>query len=301
MNPRIPLPPHLQGRVFTTAQGETAGLGRGRMSGKDLQRPYRAVRMPATAGRTIQNLCRAYQARMPPDAFFSGVTAAVIMGIPLPRRLEESLVLHVTVAYPRHPPSGRAVRGHSALVTEADARDWLGLRISSPERVFCELAALLDLPQLVAVGDFLIRERLPFTSLARLADTVDRFPGRRGLRILNTAVPLLNGRSESPRESRLRVIVTVAGLPGLVANLPISTSGGFHYRADLAFPRRRTIIEYQSDYHSGPEQFRADMTRRSRLEADGWFVVLVNADDLDDPAELVSRIRLVLAGRPVIA
>ena len=34
------------------------------------------------------------------------------------------------------------------------------------------------------------------------------------------------------------------------------------------------LIEYQSGFHEGPDRFRADMTRRSRLEADGWFVIV---------------------------
>ena len=39
------------------------------------------------------------------------------------------------------------------------------------------------------------------------------------------------------------------------------------------------------------------MTRRSRLEAQGWYVMEINADDLGDPVEIVARIRSVLARR----
>ena len=39
------------------------------------------------------------------------------------------------------------------------------------------------------------------------------------------------------------------------------------------------------------------MTRISRLEADGWFVIQVNADDLAAPMELTERVRRVLATR----
>jgi hypothetical protein len=41
------------------------------------------------------------------------------------------------------------------------------------------------------------------------------------------------------------------------------------------------------------------MTRRSRLEADGWFMIEVNANDLRDAPELLQRIRRVLASRPL--
>jgi very-short-patch-repair endonuclease len=83
----------------------------------------------------------------------------------------------------------------------------------------------------------------------------------------------------------------------LVANLPIRTSGGYGYRADLAFPDVKVIVEYQSRFHDTTKNFTDDMTRKSRLEADGWHVIEVNAPDLDDPAELIARIRRVLSRR----
>jgi very-short-patch-repair endonuclease len=36
------------------------------------------------------------------------------------------------------------------------------------------------------------------------------------------------------------------------------------------------------------------MTRRSRLEAAGWTVIEINADDLRDPNELIDRIATTL-------
>jgi hypothetical protein len=39
------------------------------------------------------------------------------------------------------------------------------------------------------------------------------------------------------------------------------------------------------------------MTRISRLESAGWFVVQLNANDLRDARELVERIRRVIAMR----
>jgi very-short-patch-repair endonuclease len=297
MLPRVPLPGDLAAAPFSVRQGASAGLGRGRMLGPDLARPFRGVRMRADGAPAVETLCRALQLRLPRTAFFSGVTAAAVMGIPLPSRLANSRELEVSVPAPIRAPTGRGIRGRSVAVQEEEIRMWHGIRIGSPERVFCELAAVLDLHDLVSVGDFLLRRMLPLTSSEALAAAIARYPGRRGARMLRAARPMLTDRSESPKESHLRVILLLAGLSGLVANLPITTSGGFRYRADLAFPAHKVLVEYQSDYHMDPDSFRADMTRRARLEADGWFVMLVNADDLRDPAELVARIRTVLASR----
>ena len=122
--------------------------------------------------------------------------------------------------------------------------------------------------------------------------------GKRGVLRLREAHPQLNERAESPQESKLRLILLGANIRGLIANVEIRTSGGFDYRGDLAIPQRKMIIEYQSAFHETPERFRSDMSRISRLQADGWMVVQVNKDDLRDPLELVARIRRALFTRP---
>lgn len=306
MSARIPLPRPLNVQPFTTRQGLAAGLSPNRLRGPDLSAPFHGIRMPqrkqiATVRADIlalEELCGALQQKLPADAWFCGVTAAVVMGVPLPARLERSRILHVAVAPPLRGPNGRGVRGHTFTADANDVRLWHGIRISSPERVWCELAGTLDLPDLVAAGDYLIQYRLPSTSPGKLADAVARFPGRRGIRMLQSALPLLHDRSESRQESRLRVIIVLAGFAGLKVNYPVTTSGGYNHRGDLAFPEYKIFIEYQSELHRSPEAFQRDMTRISRLEADGWYVMQVNIRDLDDPAELVQRIRRLLALRP---
>ena len=238
---------------------------------------------------------------MPPDAFFCSATAAGLLAVPLPARLEASPLLHVAVPAPRRALTATGVIGHKLQVSDDDLRSFRGLPACKPELVWCQLATIMSLPDLVAAGDYLIHWRSPTTTLPLLREAVDAHPGRRGKVALRLALELLNDRSESRKESQLRVVLVQAGLAGIIANLEITTSGGWNYRADLAIPRHKVIIEYQSDYHRDSVQFRADMTRISRLEADGWFVIQVNADDLRHPTELVQRVRKVLAGRPSFA
>jgi very-short-patch-repair endonuclease len=238
---------------------------------------------------------------MPSDAFFCSVTAALLMGVPLPSRLETSDLVHVAVPAPRRALVAAGVKGYKLQVDGSHVRMLGGLRACSAELVWCQLATVLSLPDLVAAGDYFIQRRSPRTSRLLLSEAVQTYPGRRGKVALRSALELLDERAESRRESHLRVILMQAGLDGIVANLKVTTSGGWNYRGDLAFPDRKVIVEYQSDYHRDSAQFRADMTRISRLEADGWHVMLVNADDLRNPAELVQRIRKVLSNRPILA
>ncbi len=294
MQPRVPLPDELP-RPFTTHLALELGVGRERLRGADLVHPFRGVNSLADRPLTHLQRCEALQLILPPTAFFCGSTAARLMGVPLPSRLESSPVIHVGVPSPLPIPTGRLVRGHR--YRQPEFRTWSSVRVSTPTRVWCELATELGVDDLVAAGDYLIHWRTPLATQGELCSAVGNRLDRRGIRKLRQALGYLNDRSESRRESLLRVLLVRAKLAGLEVNLPITTSGGFRYRADLAFRRERVLIEYQSAFHESPERYRADMTRRSRLEADGWFVIEVNSDDMRNPDELVTRVRRVLATR----
>jgi very-short-patch-repair endonuclease len=169
--------------------------------------------------------------------------------------------------------------------------------VSTPEQLWVQLASVLTLAELVAAGDYLVHHRLPHTTIQRLSEAVASNGTKRGTVNCRAALPLLSTRSESPRESLLRVLLVTASLPGLQVNLPIVTTDGYRYRGDLAFPRAKMIVEYQGDHHRDPAEYRKDLTRISRIEADDWYVMQVGAGDLDNPNELVARIRRKLASR----
>lgn len=298
VSPRILIPPTLTHSPFTIREGQDAGLTRGRLRGRDLHAPYHGVRT-ATPAITLDELALAYQKRASSRVFFCSLTAARLMGVPLPRRFEESRELHVAVRSPSRAPRAAGIVGHRYIIDEQDIHSWRGLRLTTPERTWCDLASVLSFRDLVAAGDFLIHWKQPVTSRERLENALLRHRGRRGRGKCFRALHMLNERSESRRESILRLILVEGRIAGLEVNLEIRTSGGFKYRGDLAVPRRKTIIEYQSRFHEQPEDFRRDMTRISRLEADGWCVIQVNGDDLNDPLELLERVRRVLSSRPL--
>ena len=225
----------------------------------------------------------------------SGISAARLRRLPLPVVLEREDRVHVTV-----PESRRAIRisgtiGHSARLHSDDVGEFLGIRIVSVERMWCELAQYLSLEELVMAGDHLIHWQNPMTELGRLQQ--EAIPGRRGLRLLRRALGMLDPRAESPQESRLRVLMVLNGIVGFESNAWVATSSGHRYRGDFVFAREKVIVEYQGEHHFDPAQQRADMTRKSRLAADHWLVIEVNADDWRDEAELAARIRSALAER----
>ena len=298
VNPRNPLPGPLDSGPFSVADARKRGISAGRLRGSDLQQPFHGARDPGNRV-DISSRCRAYATVMRSDAFFSATTAAVLMRVPLPARLEQGRELHVAVPHPSRAPEGKGIRGHAVRLMGGDVRTRDGLRLSSPERLWCELSEVLSVTQLVAAGDFLVRRDSPSTTIERLAEASERYPNPVGGARRKECLPYLDTGSESPMESELRVIVILAKISGFVANHWIQVPGA-RYRGDLVFPERKVIVEYQSEYHFDPAQRRKDMTRIDRLQAAGWYVMQVNLDDLNRPDELVARIRSVLAGRPVV-
>lgn len=301
-----PLPAHL-GDIFTTRDAHGIGVTPARLRNKDLTLLFEGVYVKVGSMPTVAQICAALQQGNPLRSRFSGITAAEIIGVPLPNSMlragwgerpgttTSSRRIHISVPPPAHLPRGRNIAGHIVTANSGDTVLVNGLRISSPAQLWRELATHLDVLNLVAAGDFLIHRRRPFVTLAGLKGAMGEFAGQRGIRKAKEALELLHEGSESPQESKLRVILQWGGI-ATVPNVSITTSGGYRYRVDLAVVDRRVIIEYQSDkHHMDAAAYRRDMTRISRLEADNWSVIQVNANDLRDPIELCARVKRVCA------
>jgi len=233
--------------------------------------------------------------RIRDDAFFSHATAALLYGAPLPWAIESDPRVHLAVAAPLPTPHARGLVGHSIGVRPDDVTVRLGLRLTSPARTWRDLSAVLHLEDLVAVGDFFLHHRLPQTTIPNLRTQVEGMLGARGARQAREALPLLSDRAESRPESRLRVILVIRDLPEPQVNyVLVDSETGRQVRPDFLFPEHKTTLEYQGDYHRTAAQWRKDMTRRARLESQGWKVMEINADDLRDPDELAARVRRLL-------
>lgn len=295
--PRRPrsLPPGLSGTAFTTQRALEAGVDKKRLRRPDLEHPFRGVNARVGTSSSLLGRCSAYLVRMPPGGFFCGPTAALIQGVPLPAAIEAASELHVAI-----PRSGRAVRragivGHRLDVPPASIRTWRGLPVTAPARTWRDLAPILSTDDLIAAGDALLSGDLPLATRAELEDGVHAAAGGRGVRRLVAALPLLDGRSASRRETFLRLILIRAGITGFEPNFRVTLDRPVaRYRIDIAFPEPRVGFEYQGEYHHDIEQWRSDLTRLSRLRAAGWTMVEFTSRDLRDPAELVERIRRIL-------
>jgi len=300
MRRAAPLPEHLATTPFTVEQGGSAGLTRARLRASDLASPFAGVRLPrlllegADAEQRFALLCDAYQAKLPRGWFFSGPTAARILGLPLPPRLER-LEVHIT-APTAFTPRGRHVVGHTALAAET-AR-MFGRVVRVPAEVWCELASVLDLDELIVVGDRLLSdEPVMLTTRRHLERAVAAHGRRRGARQLREALPLLREDVWSPRETWVRLVLLRAGLPEPARNHRIyGTDGRLVAIGDLVYERFKIVIEYEGERWHHDRWSGVDVDRYNALNLLGWLVVRVRKHHTEADVERMARAALVARG-----
>lgn len=285
---------------FLYRDGLAAGIGRGKLRGPAYSRPFSGIR----SERELDDagaLARAFLLRLPDRAFFFGRTAAALHGLPVPSRLADPLPLHIGVTAGAPRVHAEKVVGHHVRVGALDLMQVGRLPVTTPERTWCDLAAdgSFALGALVAAGDRILWHRDPLGTRDSLIATVNRYEGRRGTRMMRTALPLLTDRSDSPPESELRLAIIVGGLPVPEINRPIRDSAGrLVATPDLSWPSRRVALEYEGDHHRvDRDQWHRDLERFGRLQELGWIVLRATAADYRHPDALLRRAGSVLRSR----
>jgi very-short-patch-repair endonuclease len=94
----------------------------------------------------------------------------------------------------------------------------------------------------------------------------------------------------------VRWLVHQAALPAPTPQFEVRDGGGnFLARADLAWPDRRVLVEFDGDVHRQRDVFVKDARRQNRLVAAGWTVLrFTSADIFGRPDEVIADIRRAL-------
>jgi very-short-patch-repair endonuclease len=143
--------------------------------------------------------------------------------------------------------------------------------VTSIVRTLADLERRLPLIEAVVAADEALHKRL-----LRL----DQLRGK--------VAELAEPATESPMESRLRMILVLAGLPR--PRVQVSLGDPFIARADLFYPDQKLVIEYDGATHR--DSLVADNRRQNRLVDAGYRVLRFSAADvLASPAAVVDLVR----------
>jgi hypothetical protein len=131
--------------------------------------------------------------------------------------------------------------------------------------------------------------------LAALVETARRLESR-DIHRLRTALRDARPGTDSPMETRLRLLLVRAGLPEPVIGHTIrDANGDFVGTPDLAYVDQRIAIEYEGAVHrDDPRVFAGDILRRELMQEAEWYVIRVISDHVfTSPEWLVGRIRRI--------
>ncbi len=282
-------------RPFTYADAMRAGVSPAALRGPRFRALFRGVHVHASV--PAHPLIRVEAAVMlhPPGAFASHASAGRLHGMPLPTLCDE----HVSVLrkQDRRPRPGLVAHLAVPGTPVAAVR---GVRASAPSQTFVELAEQLGLVDLVVVGDWLVRtgrctpeELAAFCAASR----------HRGARRARRAAAYVRSRVDSPMETRLRMLIVLAGLPEPQVNVEVfDADGRVLYRFDLSYPGLKVLVEYDGRQHRADlDQWDHDTDRRDWLDAQGWLVVPVFSRGIfREPAKTVGRVEAALRSRGAV-
>jgi hypothetical protein len=269
-----PVPESLRKRPFTRADAVAAGVPPYILRGSRFRRLFRGVYVYADVADSALLRLDGALLTLPAKAAASHTSAGSVFDVPVPDVRD----VHVVVRRGWLESRIDGIRVHEAR-NPRDVVEHRGYRVTSPTRTFVDLADLLTLLDLVVVGDAMVRRGLctpeQLVEEARSART-------RCVRLARRAASLVRRRVDSPMETRLRLLLVLAGLPEPSTNLDlVDDLDAWVAKPDLCYPGLRIAIEYDGRHHDeDARQWEHDIGRREAYDRHGWRVVVVTARQL---------------------
>ena len=274
----------------------TEALADGSLTRRDLRRSYtklhRNVYVRSGVELTAVDRGRAAWLWSGRHATLVGHSAAAMLGS---RWVPDDAPVEI-VHSRRPPPNGITVRSYE--LRDDEVRRVGEIACTTVARTAYDLGRRLPLESAVIRVDALLNAT---TATAEAIELVARMhPGARGVRRLRRVMDLVDAGSESPQETRLRLLLVRSDLPRPVTQIPIlDDRGRVVRRVDMGWAEWKVGVEYDGEQHwTGPDDYANDIDRLEFLAARGWCIVRVSARQLRyEAARVAQRVRLALRER----
>jgi hypothetical protein len=289
VKPRVPAA--LRKRPFTSTEASEVGVTRGKLRGAGYRRLGAGVYRWVGLQESPQVMLSAVARRLPAGAAFSGHTAAWLHGLDL------APCDPIEVTIPE--PTGSGRRAGASVCRAALASDEIvmrrGLPATSALRTAVDLGGRDPLTEGVVAVDLALHAGL--VTIADLHMHVAEHPGAKGVARLRRVMELAEPKSESAMETRLRLLLVLAGLPSPEAQVSIhDDQGRFLGRPDLLYRIQGLAIEYDGGNHR--ERLVDDNRRQNSLIGAGLRLLRFTAADVYGNPDLVAmQVRHALAAR----
>jgi hypothetical protein len=204
-------------------------------------------------------------------AVVAGNSAAALLGTKWVSPTLDAELVHDN----RKPPARILVRTDTLAPREIQVVD--GIAVTTPartafgRRTTSRLQAIQRLDALTNATD---------VTLTDVEAVIAEHSGARGLVRLLRVLPLVDGGTESPQETRTRLVLIDAGLPRPQTQIRVFDEyGDFVARIDMGYENLRVGIEYDGPQHwTDREQRDRDIDRYSALLDLGWAIIRVSSE-----------------------
>jgi very-short-patch-repair endonuclease len=158
--------------------------------------------------------------------------------------------------------------------------------VTHPVRTAWDLARRLDLVEAVVAVDRLANHRRFNPDL--VLNFPVHYPRARGNNLVYEVLAHAERYSGSPMESRLRMLLVLAGLPRPAAQYAVQDPAArTAVWLDLAYPDLRIGIEYDGEEHTAPDRVLRDIGRGTRLLDRDWWVYRYTKHEIRQQPELI--------------
>jgi hypothetical protein len=268
-------------------------LAAGRVTRHELRRwyrpVYRGVYAPKDANLSLRDRAIAAWLASGRKGVVAGVAASALHGAPW---VDPDVPIELV---------GVKIRPQPGLVPRADriADDEIsraaGLPVTSRTRTAFDMGRHLERKEALARLDALMWNQE--FSRADVRALGDRYPRAAGLRRLLELLPLIDGGAESPPESRVRLWLSDAGFPQPETQIPVLHGSTAPVAfLDMGWRDFMVAVEYDGDHHrKDRRQYVKDSARLRMLEALGWIVIRVIAED--KPSDVIAQVEAALVRR----
>ncbi|WP_238529223.1 DUF559 domain-containing protein [Dietzia alimentaria] len=227
--------------------------------------------------------------RLYPGSALCGWSAMALHGFTAPGHAQPELWI------------GRAARRRKGLVVrryesvpEGALVEVRGVSVTSVRWTAFDLARFLPFEEAVIALEGMYSQGFDLASLER---TLTHLAGTWGIRRAWNAWRAADPQSESPMETRTRLVLAEARITGFESQVHVPRLG---YTVDLGHKFAKVAIEYDGYDHLDPSRHRRDVHRLNRLRAEGWEVIVVTYDILQNHrAEFLEQVRAALRRRGV--
>ena len=272
-------------RLITVRSARRYGLSARKLESPRFRRLVRGVYVFGPAEPTLTERAAAALLVLPKDAVITGVTALWLHGA----EIGSAEPIRVATAADRQTKLSSVRLSRVAKLPDARGR------VAVPAVAWLTACGDLDLVQAVAAADRLIR--LGKITERGLRDVAETATGR-GCRSARRAAALARAGVDSPRETRVRLLMVLAGLPEPACNPMIGNHTAPIGHFDLVLGEFMIVIEYDGDHHrTDPLQWSRDIARHEAAVRAGYVVIRITNGRMVQPREVAETVHTVLVER----